>query len=77
MTKSVKEIVQCKKWLVETGARYVWTEQSVLVSRHVFYENVSQKINNPNQWVVSKIADRIRYYITSFDLEKSWNTLKS
>jgi len=65
-----------KQWLVETGARYVWTEQIVLESKRLLYKNVSRKINNPNQWVVSKIAARIGHYFTSFKLEKSWESLK-
>jgi tagatose-1,6-bisphosphate aldolase non-catalytic subunit AgaZ/GatZ len=65
-----------KQWLVETGARYVWTEPSVIESRHRLYENVSQKIKDPNQWVVAKIADRIEHYISAFNLENSWKSLK-
>jgi D-tagatose-1,6-bisphosphate aldolase subunit GatZ/KbaZ len=65
-----------KQWLVETGARYVWTESAVLESRRRLYENVSQKIKDPDHWVVLRIADRISHYITSFNLENSWEFLK-
>jgi D-tagatose-1,6-bisphosphate aldolase subunit GatZ/KbaZ len=66
-----------RQWLIETGARYVWTEPAIFESRQILYKNVSRKINNPNQWVVTKIADRIGHYIGSFNLENSWEILKN
>lgn len=65
-----------KHWLVETGARYVWTESPVRESRRRLYGNVSQKIKDPNSWVVAKIADRIDHYVRAFNLENSWESLK-
>ena len=55
-------------WLVRTGARYIWTEQSVLAARERLYENLSAVLPDPNAYVVERIVKSIDHYVNSFNL---------
>jgi D-tagatose-1,6-bisphosphate aldolase subunit GatZ/KbaZ len=57
-----------QRWLVQTGARYVWTASSVLAARQILYSNLEAVMPDPNQYVVERIADSIDNYINAFKL---------
>ncbi len=65
-----------RKWLTETGARYVWAKPEVLAARERLYENCADKIPTPNQWVVDAIEKGMEKYIRAFHLEKSLELLE-
>lgn len=66
-----------KQWLVQTGARYVWTAPSVVEAREALYANLSCLIENPGQTVVDRIALSMERYITHFHLFDSLTALTS
>jgi tagatose-1,6-bisphosphate aldolase non-catalytic subunit AgaZ/GatZ len=77
MKRDFKDLTPLRRsWLIETGARYVWTDPTVQEAKKILFRNISGKIDDPQEWVVSKITDRISNYICFFNLEKSWNLLK-
>jgi D-tagatose-1,6-bisphosphate aldolase subunit GatZ/KbaZ len=57
-----------QEWLVQTGARYVWTEPSVVAAREKLYTNLQPVYVNPHSYVVDRIADSIDHYINRFNL---------
>lgn len=57
-----------RAWLVQTGARYVWTAPGVLKAREQLYGNLSLVMPDPHQFVVERIAHSIDRYITAFNL---------
>jgi D-tagatose-1,6-bisphosphate aldolase subunit GatZ/KbaZ len=57
-----------RAWLTQTGARYVWTEPSVLDARKTLYDNTSVVLRDPHQYVIDRIADVIDRYIEAFNL---------
>lgn len=60
-----------RNWLTETGARYVWTNEKVIIARTRLYANCATTIPEPNQWVVEKIEKGMEKYIHAFNLENS------
>jgi tagatose-1,6-bisphosphate aldolase non-catalytic subunit AgaZ/GatZ len=60
-----------RKWLVETGARYVWAEATVLEARRRLYSNVRSSVADPHQTVVERIVRAIERYLEAFQLEDS------
>ena len=60
--------IERREWLVQTGARYVWSSHEVLESRKRFYENLSLAISNPHEYVVDRIERVIDKYIDAFHL---------
>jgi len=65
-----------QSWLLQTGARYVWTDTRVKTARQCLYANLSQVIPDPSQFVVDRIADKIDRYITAFNLFDSLSILE-
>jgi tagatose-1,6-bisphosphate aldolase non-catalytic subunit AgaZ/GatZ len=57
-----------RSWLVQTGARYVWTDRRVLEARQQLYLNLSGVMADPHQFVVDRIARAMDRYITRFHL---------
>jgi D-tagatose-1,6-bisphosphate aldolase subunit GatZ/KbaZ len=57
-----------QEWLVQTGARYVWTDPVVLAARAQLYENLRPVINDPHGYVIDKIVAPIDRYINCFNL---------
>jgi tagatose-1,6-bisphosphate aldolase non-catalytic subunit AgaZ/GatZ len=62
-------------WLVATGARYVWTHPRVQAARRRLYANVSAQIEDPNAFVVDRIAANIQAYVDAFNLRDSASLL--
>ena len=60
-----------KLWLLQTGARYIWTADRVLEARQILYRNLKSIIADPDQYVVDRIAGRIDKYINQFNLFNS------
>lgn len=57
-----------RAWLVQTGARYVWTAPNVLAAREHLYRNLSLVLPDPHQAVVERIALSMDKYIRAFNL---------
>jgi len=57
-----------RAWLVQTGARYVWTDPRVLSARARLYENLSAVLPDPHAFVVERIARAMEHYVTRFRL---------
>ncbi|MFQ5854252.1 MAG: class II D-tagatose-bisphosphate aldolase non-catalytic subunit [Anaerolineae bacterium] len=57
-----------RTWLVQTGARYVWTTPSVLAARQELYANLAHVTPDPHQVVVNRVAEAIDRYIVAFHL---------
>jgi tagatose-1,6-bisphosphate aldolase non-catalytic subunit AgaZ/GatZ len=57
-----------RAWLVQTGARYIWTDAGVLAARQRLNQNLSAVLPDPNQFVVERIAQAMENYITHFHL---------
>lgn len=55
-------------WLVQTGARYVWTDRKVSQGRQRLYENLEREIDDPHRYVVERIVESIQAYIKAFNL---------
>jgi len=57
-----------RRWLVTSGARYVWTKPQVVESRSRLYENLTLVMGDPHGWVVGRIAASIEKYVRAFNL---------
>jgi D-tagatose-1,6-bisphosphate aldolase subunit GatZ/KbaZ len=57
-----------RRWLVVSGARYVWMRPQVLESRSQLYENLTLVMGDPHAWVVDRIAALIEKYVGAFNL---------
>ena len=57
-----------RSWLVQTGARYIWTDARVLAARRRLYDNLSAVLPDPNAFVVERIARAMEHYVTQFRL---------
>jgi tagatose-1,6-bisphosphate aldolase non-catalytic subunit AgaZ/GatZ len=57
-----------RAWLVQTGARYVWTAPGVVEARRRLYANLQAVMPDPHQFVVERIARSMERYITHFHL---------
>jgi D-tagatose-1,6-bisphosphate aldolase subunit GatZ/KbaZ len=67
--KSFAELTAERRlWLVQTGARYVWTVPAVVTARRTLYSNLQAVMPDPNQYVVERIANSIDRYINAFNL---------
>jgi D-tagatose-1,6-bisphosphate aldolase subunit GatZ/KbaZ len=60
-----------RKWLVSTGARYVWTDAGVLGARRTLYANLQGSPTDPHADVVDHIAAAIQRYADAFGLRGS------
>jgi D-tagatose-1,6-bisphosphate aldolase subunit GatZ/KbaZ len=57
-----------RRWLVTSGARYVWTQPQVVEGRSRLYENLTPVMGDPHGWVVDRIAASIEKYVRAFNL---------
>jgi tagatose-1,6-bisphosphate aldolase non-catalytic subunit AgaZ/GatZ len=57
-----------RRWLVASGARYVWTEPPVVQARCRLYENLQPVMEDPHRWVVERVATSIERYVRAFYL---------
>lgn len=57
-----------QRWLVTSGARYVWTQATVLKARSRLYSNLAPVMRDPHGWVVERIAEPIEEYVRAFNL---------
>ena len=64
-----------RSWLVQTGARYVWTAPRVVEARQALYENLSVAMPVPHGFVVDRIARAMHRYVTHFHLFDSCTLL--
>ncbi len=55
-------------WLIQTGARYIWTQPAVRSARAKLYENLALVMPDPHGYVVDRIAAAIDRYINAFNL---------
>jgi len=60
-----------REWLLKTGARYVWTDPSVVAARQQLYGNLRPIMGDPHRYVVDWIAEAIERYIVAFHLFNS------
>jgi len=65
-----------RSWLVQTGARYIWTAAAVLAAREKLYHNVSGSVADPHAFVVDRIARSIQRYLEAFNLACSLDWLE-
>lgn len=57
-----------RRWLLQTAARYIWTDAGVVAAREILYQNLSYVMPDPHQYVVERIAGAVDRYITAFNL---------
>jgi D-tagatose-1,6-bisphosphate aldolase subunit GatZ/KbaZ len=57
-----------RAWLVQTSARYIWTDENVQAARQQLYANLAPILPDPHQFVVRRIALAIDAYINAFGL---------
>ncbi len=57
-----------RSWLAQTGARYIWTQPSVLAARQKLYQNLSLVMPNPHRYVIDSIERAIEKYVQAFNL---------
>jgi D-tagatose-1,6-bisphosphate aldolase subunit GatZ/KbaZ len=57
-----------RSWLIQTGARYVWTTPGVVAARQALYHNLSAIIPDPHQIVVERIARCLDRYVIAYHL---------
>ena len=57
-----------RRWLAQTGARYVWTAPAVLAARRALYAHLSLVAPDPNAYVVESVARAIEHYVDAFNL---------
>jgi tagatose-1,6-bisphosphate aldolase non-catalytic subunit AgaZ/GatZ len=57
-----------RAWLVQTGARYIWTDERVQSARQQLYANLAPILPDPHQAVVRRIALAIDAYVNAFGL---------
>ncbi len=65
-----------REWLVQTGARYIWTVQSVVEARAKLYSNLSTVLPQPDQYVVERIVESLDHYVNNFHLFDSNHLLQ-
>jgi len=64
-----------RDWLLQTGARYIWTEPEVLAARQRLYDRLAPVMPDPHGYVVDRIAASIDRYINHFNLFGSLEVL--
>ena len=57
-----------RRWLAQTGARYVWTAPPVLAARRLLYAHLSTVSADPHAYVVESVARSIEHYVDAFGL---------
>jgi len=57
-----------RRWLAQTGARYVWTAPTVLAARRALYAHLAIVAADPHAYVVEAVARSIEHYVDAFNL---------
>jgi tagatose-1,6-bisphosphate aldolase non-catalytic subunit AgaZ/GatZ len=57
-----------RDWLLQTGARYIWTQPPVVEARARLYANLGPVMGDPNVYVVDRIARAMDRYVNAFHL---------
>lgn len=57
-----------REWLLQTGARYVWTAPGVVQARERLYANLARVLPDPHAYVVDRITAAIDRYVNAFNL---------
>jgi tagatose-1,6-bisphosphate aldolase non-catalytic subunit AgaZ/GatZ len=57
-----------RTWLVETGARYIWTNPAVEAARQKLYNNLYAIMPDPHEFVVDRIVGAMDKYVEAFNL---------
>jgi tagatose-1,6-bisphosphate aldolase non-catalytic subunit AgaZ/GatZ len=57
-----------RTWLVETGARYIWTDPAVEDARQKLYNNLHTVMPDPHAFVVDRIVAAMDKYVEAFNL---------
>lgn len=57
-----------RAWLVQTGCRYIWTDNAVQTERARLYDSLRAVLPDPDGFVVERIALSLERYITHFRL---------
>jgi tagatose-1,6-bisphosphate aldolase non-catalytic subunit AgaZ/GatZ len=57
-----------RRWLAQTGARYVWTTPAVAAARQTLYEHLALIAPDPHSYVVEAVARSIEHYVDAFNL---------
>jgi tagatose-1,6-bisphosphate aldolase non-catalytic subunit AgaZ/GatZ len=57
-----------QEWLVQTGARYIWTQPVVVSARSQLYQNLLRVMDDPHTAVVDRIGRAVEKYIRKFNL---------
>jgi tagatose-1,6-bisphosphate aldolase non-catalytic subunit AgaZ/GatZ len=57
-----------REWLVQTGARYIWTQPAVKEARQRLYQNLQGMMLDPHQVVIDRIVGAMDRYINAFGL---------
>jgi D-tagatose-1,6-bisphosphate aldolase subunit GatZ/KbaZ len=57
-----------QEWLLQTGARYIWTTPAVVEARQRLYENFKGSTLDPHKYVIERIARVMDKYLTQFNL---------
>jgi D-tagatose-1,6-bisphosphate aldolase subunit GatZ/KbaZ len=60
-----------RRWLVATGARYVWIDPQVLAARQRLYDNLRSQLPDAHSFVVDRIAQNMQMYVDAFNLKNS------
>jgi D-tagatose-1,6-bisphosphate aldolase subunit GatZ/KbaZ len=58
-----------RAWLVQTGARYIWTDPAVESARQHLYENMAHVMPEPHTFVVDRIVGSMDKYMGAFNLQ--------
>ena len=64
-----------KEWLLQTGSRYIWTDERVVAARNILYNNLWMKGIDAHNYVIEKITQVIEKYILVFNLKNSVDIL--
>ena len=57
-----------RDWLVQTGARYIWTQPEVDAARGSLYRHMAEGMPDAGQFVVARIARSMEKYVGGFRL---------
>lgn len=67
--KSFNQLTEERQtWLVQTGSRYIWTQDTVQQARVQLYTNLKENNIDAHQIVITKISDSIFRYYQAFNL---------
>jgi D-tagatose-1,6-bisphosphate aldolase subunit GatZ/KbaZ len=64
-----------RSWLIQTGARYIWTDARVLEARQALYSHLAPVLDDPHRFVVDRVARSMEHYVTNFHLFDSCTLL--